>query len=426
MNAAGSPAAGARPRWAWHAAGLAALGGWIVFAALPPRLDAAFALLGGQFALWAAVLGYACATRRAPTAGAVWTWAIAIRAAGLAYLPWLEDDWYRYLWDGFRMLAGADPYAAAPAAFFRDPGVPAAFVPILSGINHPGLATVYGPALQYLFAGAAFIQPAALWPLKLLLAGADLALVGLLGRLASPRMQWAYALCPLVVLEIAFHAHPDGVGAALALAAAACGLHRQRLAAAVLLGVACTVKPWALLLAPWLLRSPAALGACVLTLALLYAPFLAGGDAGLAVLGQVAREWRFNAPVHAALAAVIGPGSARVLLAATLLALWLALAWRLRERQPAPGESVFGAALLLSPVVNPWYLLWVLPFASLRPFVTPWVAAAALPLSYAHGLFLDDPALAPYEVAPAILWLEWGAIALALAVDAWRCGAVTR
>ncbi len=71
-------------------------------------------------------------------------------------------------------------------------------------------------------------------------------------------------------------------------------------------------------------------------------------------------------------------------------------------------------------MVNPWYLLWVLPFASLRPFVTPWVAAAALPLSYAHGLFLDQPALAPYEVAPAILWLEWSAIALALAWDAWR------
>lgn len=379
-----------------------------------------FALLAAQFALWGALLWWAHRKQNMPPGAALWIWALAVRLAGVSYLPWLEDDWYRYLWDGFRTLAGANPYVAAPEAFFGDADMPPMLVPILSGINHPGLPTIYGPGLQYLFAGAALIQPAALWPLKLCLIGLDLALIGLVGRFTSARMQWAYALCPLVILEIGFHAHPDGMGALLAFGAAVCAMRARMVTAAVLMGIACTVKPWALLLAPWILRSRAAAGAFAVTVAGLYAPFLAGSDAGLTTLARFAFGWQFNAPIHGVLDAAVGPVLGRAALACVLVAGWLTLAWRLRARQPAPGEYLFGGALLLSPVVNPWYLLWVLPFATVRPLLTPWAAAAALPLSYAHGLFVDESGLGPYAIAPGASTLEWGVIGLALAWDLWR------
>ena len=54
-------------------------------------------------------------------------WAVAFRICGLVGGPLLEDDFYRYLWDGYRFATTGTPYAAVPEAFFTDPTVPAAF-----------------------------------------------------------------------------------------------------------------------------------------------------------------------------------------------------------------------------------------------------------------------------------------------------------
>jgi hypothetical protein len=50
----------------------------------------------------------------------------------------------------------------------------------------------------------------------------------------------------------------------------------------------------------------------------------------------------------------------------------------LRERDPVAGTGrLFGALLLLSATVYPWYLLWVLPWAALRRH-TAWLALSGL------------------------------------------------
>ncbi len=71
-------------------------------------------------------------------------WAVAFRICGLVGGPLFEDDFYRYLWDGYRFATTGTPYAAVPEAFFTDPTVPAAFHTVLDGINHPELPTIYG------------------------------------------------------------------------------------------------------------------------------------------------------------------------------------------------------------------------------------------------------------------------------------------
>lgn len=78
---------------------------------------------------------------------------------------------------------------------------------------------------------------------------------------------------------------------------------------------------------------------------------------------------------------------------------------------------VFGAFFLLSAVVNPWYLLWLLPFVAKNPTATGVTALVAVSLSYAHGLHLPDSNLAPYQVAAWVRPAEIGAVLLAALWD---------
>lgn len=91
-----------------------------------------------------------------------------------------------------------------------------------------------------------------------------------------------------------------------------------------------------------------------------------------------------------------------------------------RRFDPVRGALwLFGALVLLSPVVHPWYLLWVLPFAALRG-VWPWLAlGAALPLAY---LPLDGWwQRSEWVVAPWVPWVEHGAFfCVFVAWLAWR------
>src|SRR5687768_14267099 len=57
------------------------------------------AFLALMFAAWA-LLGLACTGSIPIPTAKIWFWAIAFLAVGFFGAPILEDDWYRYLWDG--------------------------------------------------------------------------------------------------------------------------------------------------------------------------------------------------------------------------------------------------------------------------------------------------------------------------------------
>ena len=137
-------------------------------------------------------------------------WAVVFRLCGLAGGPFFEDDFYRYLWDGYRFATTGTPYGAAPETFFVDPAVPALFQGVLDGINYPELPTIYAPVTQVVFLLGYWLQPASVTALQIILIAIDLAVVALLLRLAPARNVLLYAWCPLVIKEVAFTAHPDG------------------------------------------------------------------------------------------------------------------------------------------------------------------------------------------------------------------------
>ena len=342
-------------------------------------------------------------------------WTVAFRLCGLLGGPFFEDDFYRYLWDGYRFATTGSPYGAAPEAFFVDPAVPAAFRSVLDGINYPELPTIYAPVTQLIFLVGYWLQPGSVTVLQAILIAFDLATVALLLRLAPARNVLLYAWCPLVVKEIAFTAHPDGAGACLLLAAIVLARDRRWRIAAVALGLAAGAKTFGLVLAPLVLagariRHWVLFGA---TLAAVYAPFALRGASDLASFQVFAQEWEFNSALFGLLKTALPPFESRLVLGLAFAVFWGCYYVRYARSgaQGIPrGDWIYGALLAVSPVINPWYLLWLLPFAAVSPGIWAWTASVAVLLSYVTGLNLQDYEMHPYAQPLWARGLEFGLI----------------
>ena len=357
-----------------------------------------------------------------PLPGAL-AWAVGFRVIASLTQPLMEDDWARYLWDGWRFLSAGNPYHAAPAEFFEDPSVPELLQRRLSEINNPHLPTVYGPLLQLGFAVAAWIAPGELWPWKLITLAADLGVLGLIHRIFGSRAAALYGWCPLVIHETCVNAHAD-VLAILPLVAAAWAHQRQRpWATGIGLGLAISGKVLALPAVPFLLgirnlRGWAALG---VTLIAFHAPFWGSNGLGSS-LQTFAAGWEFNSSLVGILRTWLPAERAKVL-ALALVAPFLALHFWKCLRNPATKprlDGVFGGVLIASAVVNPWYLLWMAPFVAAFPTLTGWTAMAAVLLSYATALNLGINAPGPYSHPVWLRPIEYGLVAAAALFDGLR------
>lgn len=349
-------------------------------------------------------------------------WAAAFRLCGLIGGPFYEDDFYRYLWDGYRFATAGTPYGISPDTFFLvDQTVPLALQAALDQINHPELPTIYGPTAQVLFLLAYYIQPGSVAVLQGLLIAVDLVMVGLLLRLAPARNVLLYAWCPLVIKEIAFTAHPDGLGVCLLLAAIVLVARGREGWAAVCLALAVGAKIFVLILAPLVLIRARPIHWCCFAaaLAVLYAPFAIMGATEFESLAVFAREWEFNSALFGLFTVVLSPTQAKVVLGIACAMFWLWYCRRhRREGATVPrGDWVYGAFLVAAPVINPWYLLWLLPFAAVYPSLWAWAASVAVLLSYITGLTLGDYGMQPYSHPWWVRPLEFGVIGLALLWD---------
>ncbi len=433
-------------RWPRGGAAAAALLGPAAAAALPAGAASDRLVLGAAALGGAALLALLLALRRAAAAPPppllLLVVAVAARLLPLAGPPRLDDDLWRYLWDGRVLAAGISPYGTSPSAVLDfDPrwdayltspeelaelealAAIAATPPydaILERVNYPFYPTLYPPASQWLFAGLAAVAPGEDRLLRLVLAVCDLAVVGcliaLLRRLERPAW-WAlgYAWHPLPCLEFGAAGHQDALGVLLLVAAAAALAAGRRVRCGALLAGAVGVKLFpAAFLVLWARRlggrglAAAAAGAAVIGL-----PLVALGRPDPSGLLAYARRWEYFSGPFAALRAALGgdPTVARwavaLLLAAGLLAL---RPWSVPD--PSPRAALrplrwLELALVLSPVVDPWYVPWALAPAALRgSFAWP-LFATLVPLAYGpandggHATWLRLLAWGPF------LWTLW-------------------
>ncbi len=383
---------------------------------------------------------------RMPVVG-IMALALLLRLIAVQASPLLEDDHFRYLWDGMRTATAFDPYRLPPSAFFGHNDLPALWQDILGGINNPDVPTIYGPLLQGLFALAWWIAPGRLEPLQALLLVADMGVLMALLRLGTgTRWLLAYAVHPLVLKEAMASAHPDGL-VALTLLLALLAWQRRRAAwAGALLGLAVAAKVAALLALPLLLLGPAmrrnisptlpggwrwasAMAASfAATLALLYLPFVWAGASDAAALAAFGSHWRFNPLLYRVIEALLPAGAARPAAALLIMAGMAVIAWRWWQDQrraagcaPPPLDAALTLLVLLSPVVNPWYWLWALALSAYRGSCTVAAMGVIAAVSYVNssvlleaGWWRGPPPAAPYLVPWSVAVLQ-----MAVLLGAW-------
>ena len=373
---------------------------------------------------------------------------LAFRLIGINTFPILEDDFYRFLWDGRMTIEMGTPYGWIPANFFNDISINDNFELILSGINHPDVATIYGPVTQTIFALAYLIAPGEVWPIQSLYALIDFAIILLLLRLAKAHFVLLYAWSPLILKEFAISAHPDVCGAfflVLAFYIYSKNIKYAWVYLPICLALATGVKVFALIAVPLFLRFQWR-SWCIwfASLFALSAPFFSGNklssnlselnnnaDGLLAQLKTIwlpdslqvmSDNWLFNAPIYYATQHIM-PFSATKGLLLSLFAISAATyffyLYVKRQTLPLRLDYLYGLFFICIPVLNPWYLVWMLPFAVIYPSRWAWTASVTAFLAYVTGINIANSELALYQHSSVILTIEYGLIVIALLID-WR------
>jgi len=350
-------------------------------------------------------------------------WALLIRAPLLALDPSLSDDLFRYIWEGRVTAAGIDPYDFPPdhlaLAHLRH-GAPE--WPL---INHPELPAIYPPAAQWFFAAVVTLFGGTVGAMKAALVAAEAVLIAVIALLLRARGSSTtplilYAWSPLAAVEIAASGHYE----ALAVLPAVAGLlawRTGRFSAWPWWGLAFAAKyvgagPAGFALAGlvrrgrWA-RAVAGLAALAATAALCALPFALDGTLPLGSLGTYAQHWGHNSSLHAVLWGWMGYHPARIACAVAFAAWGLALV--VADERPARGFALaFAGLLIASPVVHPWYGLWLLALLPLWPRADLAAWLSLLPLSY----LAFDVAVAggPWRPPGWVPWVEYGVPAIML------------
>lgn len=400
---------------------------WAVLAWRPATLGSSLATMLAVVGIAWAALAIAMRTASAAGPAVVLGFAAAFRAIGLSADPVMEDDHWRFLWDGYRFAAIGNPYAEAPQARFMDDTIPPEFRVVLDRINYPEVPTVYGPATQWAFRASHALAPAQLWPWKLILLAAEATILALLWSSLGARGRLLLAWCPLAVFETGFNAHPDVLAIAPVVAAWWLGQRSRPVLAGAAAGFAVAAKVFAVPIVPFVLwrSGHRAWSAAAAAVGLLYLPFWARGSAAdLAGLRAMAGEWEFNSGIYAVVALVSSAAAARTICGLAFIGLWSGLLARWARSEAThgklpPGEWVFGAFLLFSATVNPWYCLWLWPFVAARVSATGVCALAAVSLAYVTGLNLGDASLGNFEHPAWLRPMEFAILAFGALRD-WR------
>ncbi|MAA78823.1 MAG: hypothetical protein CL916_06150 [Deltaproteobacteria bacterium] len=295
----------------------------------------------------------------------LWWWAIGLRLSAMFIAPTLSDDVFRYVWEGFFITEGGNPYWIAPIDSSLEHWSK-------SLVNHPELTTIYPPLTQIICTvlSLAFDNVMS-W--KVLSTVCDLGVLWILFRQQGPsKWVWLYALHPLPILESSSSAHMETWAIVPLVASMMFPSVRAWL---LWLGGMLKLLPFVLL--PVALRSWKSAIAMIMLLILSLSVFsLWSVPIGAQ---RYAQHWSFHASVFAVLDSwtenprvwTIGIGGLSMLYTF----------WKVRPFS----KQVFwlvGTFILLSPTVHPWYLLWVFPVAIWHRSVA-WVGlCCAYPLWY--------------------------------------------
>ncbi len=365
---------------------------------------------------------------------------LTLRILLLFSTPNLSDDIYRFLWDGRVALEGIHPFAFTPDHLRQAYGFSAALSPdLFEKLNSPHYYTVYPPVCQAVFWVSARLFPedtaGGIWIIKLFLLAMEAVTIGVLWCWEpSARAAAAYALHPLVVVEVMGNAHFEGAMMAFLLM----GLWQMRrgcwTGAALGWALAVAVKLLPLLFLPivWIYVPRGSRrrfwSAFVLFSALLFWPLwdVSVVQHLFSSLQLYFRQFAFNASVYYLGRALLSALHQKAILSARLLGPFLGVivffgvCWlALRRQKPSfslTDRLLWASALylLLATTVHPWYVIVPFTLSLMSERIPAWrfaqVWAACVWLSYSHymgGAFQEKYgwiALEYFFVGAAIAW----------------------
>jgi len=367
--------------------------------------------------------------------------------------PILEDDYFRYLWDGAVTANGLSPYTYSPKEVMNNENIPPQLHKLASDsgdifthINHPTLRTIYPPLTQAVFAFSYKLGPWSVitWKLILLLFGAaTLWLLYLAIRML--KLPDAYLLIywwnPLLVKEIYNSGHLDILVFPLVVGGLLLAIRSSYIKSMVSLVLGIGVKLWPVFLLPLIIRpllsKPKRLIVVLLLigalLTVMFTPVYLSGvnhSSGFIAYGQ---SWQNNDSIFRGFIYIssfslelLGYETFHKYITARFSAALVFGIWILyvSYRKPENGRDLFrkglmvmAFAFLISPTQFPWYYTWLLPFLTVIPRYSLLMLTALLPLYYLRYYF--EPRGELYIFTNYIVWIEFVPVWLLLIWE-WR------
>ncbi len=366
---------------------------------------------------------------------------IILRVLMLFSAPILEDDYYRYLWDGAVTANGINPYEYSPEEVLGGTGIPTELSElaeesgeIIHGINHPEVRTIYPPIAQAFFALSYWLDSWSLISWKLILIVFDLATLSLIfNALGILKLPSSYLIIywwnPLLLKEIFNSAHLDVLVFPFVLSATIMASQNRYIRSTVTLIIGMGIKLWPVFLLPILLRpiisKPkellSALVVAVISIGVLFLPiYLSGLDnsSGFIAYGQ---SWQNNDSAFRILIYISELGlnllgyetfhkfSVARFLVIALIAIWIAYT---ALGKTFKNEDLFKKSLLIiafvfliSPTQFPWYYTWLIPFLAIKPRFSLLLLTALLPMYYLRYYF--EPRGEIEIFTDLIVWVEF-------------------
>ncbi len=342
-----------------------------------------------------------------------------VRAIMIQSTPILEDDFYRYFWDGAVLAQGVSPYTYAPSkALGTSKSFPVDLMKlaresghVISRVNHPELRTIYPPVAQSTFALAYLLGPWNLKAWRLVLALFDVLTVILLyWVLREFKISGVFVLIywwnPVLIKEIFNSAHMDIIAIPFTLVSLILACRNREIRAAGMMALGAAAKIWPTVLVPvilsplWRNRRRLAISVCVFigVSLVLYSPVIVAGLDAQSGFTAYGKRWEMNDALYmlvlwaveyvlsifswkASFAHLITRG-----LISLILVGWITWVCRSVPKQPIElwdrALLIVAAVFLLSPTQFPWYYVWLVPFLAVRPRFSLLMLSVLLPLYY--------------------------------------------
>jgi alpha-1,6-mannosyltransferase len=315
----------------------------------------------------------------------------------------------------------------------------------LERVNHPDVSTIYPPMAQFVFRLAHQIKPDSIVVLRAGFLIFDiLALVFIVGILAKLGLDKSncliYFWSPLIIKETFNSTHLDIIGISLLTGSIYFLLYHRHALATLFLAFGFLGKLYPVILLPLYLKAchekmrqagkkpwPTLLGNTSLFLGVVvlgYLPFMGIGLQMFDGLKAFTLYWQSNDSIFAVLVFIFKTVSgelanetilsnplpillSKITVALVLVGILFRLLYKGASLLKQPVEFVRGLfwimalVFLLSPVQNPWYLCWVVPFLCVFP-ARSWIALTGL-----VGLYYLDFYFDYQEMQAFSLWIPW-------------------